>query len=744
IVAMNTLSSVITNATESVSEALNTNVTGTPVVVYNTLNIARADPVDVWVKSPAPAGAGAGVSVTGPDGRAVPAQLLGTDGDSAHVVFVAKAPSVGYAVYGVNIGSSSAAPASTGLSVSPTSLENARYRVTLNSAGDIASIRDKKLGRELLTAPIRLAFLQDNPQQWPAWNMDFSDEQRPPRGYVSGPANIKVVENGPARVAVQVARQVDSSRFVQTVSLAAGDAGSRIEISNVIDWRMPETALKATFPLTASDTVATYNWDVGTMKRANAYDRKFEVPSHQWIDLTDRSGKYGVTILTDDKNGSDKPDDNTIRLTLLRTPGVRGGYPDQATQDFGHHEFRYGLASHAGDYRTGQTDWEALRLNVPLMAFTASRHTGRLGREFSVLKVSDPRVRVMALKKAEASDELIVRIVELDGRPHQNIRISFASPVTAAREVNGQEQPVGRATVTGGALVTSLKPFAIRSFAVRIAAPSAREGRLRSAPVALSYDRAVASHDGEHSTGGFDSDGGALPAEMLPRTIAWNGVSFDLAPGGAGSADAVTPHGQTIALPAGRWTRAYVLAASASGDTPVTFTAGAAPTTVTVEHWGGFVGQWDDRVWKQIPAPPPTPEQIAQQQQRQARFDSLRRARVDSVLKAGGDTTKIPAFRGRGNRGPRMLDVVDHIVPGFIKPADIAWFASHHHDATGANQYYQYSYLFAYPIEIPPGATSITLPTAPDVRIMAITVANPPGTVVPAAPLHDTLGRAAP
>jgi alpha-mannosidase len=88
------------------------------------------------------------------------------------------------------------------------------------------------------------------------------------------------------------------------------------------------------------------------------------------------------------------------------------------------------------------------------MAFTASKHAGALGRQFSLLKVSDPRVRVMALKRAEASDELIVRIVEIDGKAHSGVRLTFGAPVTAAREVNGQEKPLGRATLATGSLVT--------------------------------------------------------------------------------------------------------------------------------------------------------------------------------------------------------------------------------------------------------------------------------------------------
>ena len=76
--------------------------------------------------------------------------------------------------------------------------------------------------------------------------------------------------------------------------------------------------------------------------------RQFEVASHQWIDLTDQAGAYGATILTDCKYASDKPNDNTIRVTLIRTPGIRGGYQDQGSQDLGHHEFILGIAGHEG------------------------------------------------------------------------------------------------------------------------------------------------------------------------------------------------------------------------------------------------------------------------------------------------------------------------------------------------------------------------------------------------------------
>jgi alpha-mannosidase len=84
-----------------------------------------------------------------------------------------------------------------------------------------------------------------------------------------------------------------------------------------------------------------------------------------------------------------------------------------------------------------------------------------------------------------------------------------------------------------------------------------------------------------------------------------------------------------------------------------------------------------------------------------------------------------------------------HITPGFIKRADIGWFASHRHGTDGANEPYAYSYLFAYPINLASGAKTLTLPSNEKIRILAITVANEPIGVDPAQPLYDTLSAPA-
>ena len=688
-IAANQFASVLTASSDLIARHLDTAVAGVPVVVFNSLNIARQDPVDVriaWPSGQTPAA----VRVTGPDGRAVPAQL---DADG-RVVFIAAVPATGYAVYSV---APAARPMPSTLRATPSSLENARYRVTLDPAGDVASIYDKLLHRQLLRAPMRLSFQTERPTVWPAWNMDWDDQSAPPRAYVAGPVQVSIKENGPARVTLQIVRDAQGSHFVQTVSLAAGDAGNRVVFGAGVDWKTPASALMADFPLTASDPVATYSWDIGTIQRPDDNPRQFEVASHEWVDLTDSSEAYGDTLLTDVRTGSDKPNNHTLRLTLLYTPGLRNrNYSDQATQDWGHHNLLFGLAGHAGDWRQSNTEWQGFRLNEPLVAFASPKHPGPLGRSLSLLHLDNPRIRVLALKKAEADNEIVVRMVELDGQTERNVHIGFATAALAVREVNGQEQPVtppSPARIVNGQIVATFTPYQPRSLAVRLAPFGFRHPAPAQASVALHYDAAVATPDHTPSTAGFDGKGDNYPAEMLPRTLHYAGVLFHLAnPDGP---NAVTAHGQTIALPAGHFTRLYLLAA-ANGDQQADFTVGGRSVPLEIQNWTGYIGQWDYRDWSNH------------------------------------------AFTGRNGR-VFHYQLYAGLNPGYIKRAPLAWFASHHHLADGANDAYSYAYIFGYEINLPPGARAVTLPDNPAIRIFAASVENAAVPLRSAAPLYDVL-----
>jgi alpha-mannosidase len=720
VIAANQFAAVLTSASAAVASGLDTRTQGLPVVVYNPLNIARQDLVEAAVAFPGPSPKA--VRIYGPDGQETPAQW-----ENGKVVFLASVPSVGYAVFDIRPATQ---PISNNvLHASDHSLENPRYRVLLNEGGDVSSIYDKKLGKELLSAPLRLAISTDIPRNYPAWNMDFAQEQAAPRTFVSGPAEIRISENGPARVSLEVTRQAEGSTFVQTVSLAAGDAGNRVDLHYAIDWKTAGSNLKAAFSLSASNPKATYSWDIGTIERGNAKQRQYEVASHRWIDLTDKSGSFGVTLLTDVKNGSDKPGDQTIRVTLLRSPGAKptadghpGSYSDQTTQDWGHHEIALGVAGHSGDFRQEQTAWQAYRVNDPLISFTTEKHPGTLGKSFSLVRVSNPGIRVLAFKKAEDSDELVLRMVELNGKPAPNMRVSFAAPVASAREVNAQEEPIGPAEVSHGDLVASFTPYQPRTFALRLAPPQAPIAKPHTQTVVLHYDHAVASNDDTKiEDGGIDGKGNAMPAEMLPAEIDYGPVRFELAAAKTGTPNAVTARGQTLALPAGRFNRIYLLAAASSvDDQKALFRVANRASELNIQSWTGWIGQWDTRIWKNAP------DQNWPVSANLAAWHSLD---LQSLPKP-------PAWR--------YPDDYVGLKPGYIKQAPLGWYASHHHTAQGLNEPYQYSYLFVYSLDLPTGARTLTLPNNDRIRILSVSVVGDNPSLIPASPLFDTLTRSEP
>ena len=200
------------------------------------------------------------------------------------------------------------------------------------------------------------------------------------------------------------------------------------------------------------------------------------------------------------------------------------------------------------------------------------------------------------MKKAEESGDIVVRVVEMRGEKAPNLHVAFAGPVTAAREINGQELPVGPATVAKGELETSLEPYGIRTFAVKLAPPAKTLPPMHSEPVELKYDLATASEDGIASKTGFDAAGENLPAEMLPTTLPFGGITFHLGPAWTDHPNAVVTRGQTIPLPAGKFNRVYILAA-ADGDQKGTFRVGDKSVDLNIQDWQGYIGQWDNRTW---------------------------------------------------------------------------------------------------------------------------------------------------
>jgi alpha-mannosidase len=676
-IAANGFAEVLKNSVNVVSSQLNTHAKGRSVVVYNPVASDREDVVSVELEySILPEN----VTIFDQTGKAVPSQIICKKDNKLKVIFRAKMPSVGLAVFDIRESGAKTAVKST-LAVSDRSLENEYYRVKITDNGDIQNIFDKKAKKEILAKPSGLDFQQEQPRNFPSWNMDWKDRQKPPIGNMNADAKISIVEQGPVRVSIEVKRKGMNSEISQIYSLAAGEAGKHLEMANKIDWQSKEVSLKAAFPLTVENENATYNLGVGTIQRGNNNEKKFEVPSKQWFDLTDKTGSYGVTILEDCRYGSDKPDNNTLRLTLMYTPKANA-YVFQGTQDWGIHDFRYGIYGHIGDWRKAQSQWQSQFFNQPLLAFEVSKHDGSLGKSISLLKFSSPSVGLMAFKKMEQGDYYLVRVTELSGNDLQAQNVSFPGKVVDAFEVNGQEKKIGNANFKGGKLNFDLSHYTIRSFAVKLENPSKPISKPEQAIVELPYNSDAFSFDHNRADGAFER-WSSFPAEMISSEIVSEDVRFKIGNTADEQNNAVTCKGQAIILPQG-YSKLYFLA-SATEDVNENLLIDGTQIPFNVQHGHGYIGQFYNRKL--------TPDQIT----------------------------------------------VTAIENPYMKKDNIAWFASHRHlSYPSINDAYQYSYIYKYEINIPQGAKTITLPNNQRIRVFAITaIKGTNGEVKALQPLFD-------
>ena len=269
-------------------------------------------------------------------------------------------------------------------------LENEFLRVELGEEGAVTSIWDKEAGREVLAGPGNVFELHDdNPRRWDAWDLD--------------------IEHRDAYVVV--GRRFGSSTVTQTISLE----GRVLRFATDVDWHERHKILKVAFPVAVQSREATYEVQFGHVRRPTHWEDSraramFEVCAQRWADLAD--GDYGVALLNDCKHGYDIHE-SVMRLSLLRAPT----HPDPSA-DQGLHRFTYALMPHMGDWREAGVIEAAEELNA---VFGVPR---------SLVTVDTLQVRVEAIKRAEDSEAVIVRLYEAWGRP---CRARIATTLPARR-----------------------------------------------------------------------------------------------------------------------------------------------------------------------------------------------------------------------------------------------------------------------------------------------------------------------
>lgn len=342
-------------------------------------------------------------------------------------------------------------PAPAGpVSVSPQHLENQYLRVDLAPDGTLTRIYDRAVGRDVLSGPGNAIWVYvDKPPSWDAWDVDAGYARTGEDLPASEP--VRVIEDGPHRVAIRVVRHFRASTISQDIRLWSNSV--RLDFKTTIDWHDRRWLVKARFPVAVRSASASFETAFGIIERPThrntTWDTaRFEVAAHRFVDLSEPG--YGVALLNDGKYGHDVIGSD-LGISLLRSPI----YPDPLA-DEGVQTFTYSLLPHVNDLAHGGVLMEAEDLNLPLIALRVKTNQDSAWQAFALGGIA---LGVGTFKVLEDGGGLVLRTYEPHGA-RGNATITAPTGWVWDAELDLLENPEGTVDAF-------FSPYQVRSWRLR-------------------------------------------------------------------------------------------------------------------------------------------------------------------------------------------------------------------------------------------------------------------------------------
>lgn len=456
---------VISSALSHIASLISTKGDGEPIIVFNPLSWERSDIVMGEILLPKGT---RNVEIYDWRGNRTNSQVLDVlstpKGELFKVAFLAQGiPAWGYKLF--------FARASTSVPsiVSPSnySVENRFFLAEIDpKSGNIVRLFDKRANREVFSAPADvLQVLGEGPRNMSAWTIVLDGNR-----WSLDDADYVVRKDGPLFTSFFTRHRFGSSSFEREIRFY--NDIPRIDVLFNADWKERNHLLKVAFPTTLSQTRAFFEIPYGVIERPSdgrklpsgtftpPPDGGHEVPALTFADIDDVDGSYGVAILNDCKYGYDVKN-GTIRLSLLRGPVD----PDPQA-DIGQHKASYAIYPHQGNWMEGEVLKRGWEFNNPLVLFQASPHPGSLPPEWGFLKVEGDAIAT-AIKLAEDSQDLVIRLVEFNGRKAR-ATLTFPASIASAYETNLLEEKTKSLTFQGNRLTVDLSPYEIKTVEVKL------------------------------------------------------------------------------------------------------------------------------------------------------------------------------------------------------------------------------------------------------------------------------------
>jgi alpha-mannosidase len=420
-----------------------------PLYVFNPHAAAMTAPVSLeFLMEYMPPSAVKPFALYDDSGRKIPCQDAGgtfercvaIGGWHRHLSFVAHVPPLSARRYEIRRDEQSAASASP-LTVRRTRdsiiVENRWVRAKfLHATGGLASLVDKRTGRDLLRGSVRAVAMKDTLD---AWGGDSNVNFRARLGdfvplspqemgrwageeKAGGPA-LHVLFQGTVSVTIQSLVGWRRSRVCQQFTLYADlpyiDANLRVH------WQERRQCLKWVLPFRLKDCRAVCEAPFAAVERPADGT---ENVAGRWVRLEERTGeRAAVGVANDGQYGFHATSNGELGLSLVRgAVHCRfGDLPARADEhhtymDQGQHDFRFRLLWGKAPALARALIPAAMELNLPLEPFfiyhQPTPRADSPGQLEPLLEVIPNTVVLSALKKADEGDDLILRLNETLGR----------------------------------------------------------------------------------------------------------------------------------------------------------------------------------------------------------------------------------------------------------------------------------------------------------------------------------------
>ncbi len=447
---------------KAIGTRINTEGQGLPLIVFNPLSWQRTDVIETEIELSNPVN---NLQVFDNRGNRLATQITHSKKKNAkyqvRFLFITEEiPPLGYKCYWVR-SVKDALESGSILKARINEMENEFFNITIDPvSGCLKSVFDKQHKREVLDKLAKANQIQIIE--------DFGDSE----GFLKSPEGvskynfwtglsretdkdpeIELIENGAVRIVLQVKKKFELARFVQRIKIYPKI--HRIDFDLVIDWQGKNKMVKVAFPLDVRSPEATYEIPYGTIERPSKGE---EHVAQKWVDISEND--YGVSLINDSRYGHDVTE-NVIRLSVLRSPDK----PVKTTDEAGIHRLKYALYPHAGSWQEANVMQRGYEFNNPLIAVVDSVHRGALPPVHSFIEITPKNLILSVLKKAEDSEDLVLRFYETEGKKcTANIIFSEHLPIDAVYKIDLLENAVEDVKSNERGFNAKAGAFSIESF----------------------------------------------------------------------------------------------------------------------------------------------------------------------------------------------------------------------------------------------------------------------------------------